>query len=162
MEAQLGWRRPPTLASAGQYRVRCLDRMQGGVRRGMSCSSMRAYRPGAVTSTEVTGQSGQSKLHLATQHERQSRMAGRGTCCGTAQAEPGAPGSAGPARAGGRRRRRTGGKPGAEAATHYTSWLRWRRARADIATAPVMTGAGVAAPVEDRRRRTSRGPQAES
>ena len=36
MEAQLGWRRPPTLASAGQYRVRCLDRMQGGVRRGMS------------------------------------------------------------------------------------------------------------------------------
>ena len=61
---------------------------------------MRAYQPGAVTSTEVTGQSGQSKLHLATQHERRSRAAGRGTCCGTAQAEPGALGGAAPARAG--------------------------------------------------------------
>lgn len=61
---------------------------------------MRAYQPGAVTSTEVTGQSGQSKLHLATQHGRQSRMAGHGTCCGMAQAEPGAPGGAAPASAG--------------------------------------------------------------
>ena len=61
---------------------------------------MRAYQPGAVTSTEVTGQSRQSKLHLATQRERRSRMAGRGTCCGAAQAEPGALGGAAPARAG--------------------------------------------------------------
>ena len=53
------------------------------------CSGTRAYQPGAVTSTEVTGQSGQSKLHLATQH-------GCGTCCGMAQAEPGAPGGAAP------------------------------------------------------------------
>jgi hypothetical protein len=60
----------------------------------------RACQPGAVTSTEVTGQSGQSKLHLATQHERHSRMAWRGTCCGTAQAELGAPGGAASASAG--------------------------------------------------------------
>lgn len=64
------------------------------------CSSIRAYQPGAVTSTVVTGQSGQSKLHLAAQRERRSRTAGRGTCCGMAQAEPGAPGGAAPATAG--------------------------------------------------------------
>ena len=44
----------------------------------------------------------------------------------------------------------------------YIPWLRWRRARADIAAEPVRTGAGAAAPVEDRRRQTSRSPQAES
>ena len=95
-------------------------------------------------------------------------MAGRGTCCGAAQAEPGALGGAAPAKAG------AGGEDalvGSQAWTHwwearrgsgYISWLRWRRTRADIAAAPVRTGAGAAVPVEDRRRRTSKGPQAES
>ena len=32
------------------------------------CSSMRAYQQGAVTSNEVTGQSGQSKLHTVGEH----------------------------------------------------------------------------------------------
>ena len=32
------------------------------------CSSMRAYQQGAVTSNEVTGQSGQSKLHPVGEH----------------------------------------------------------------------------------------------
>ena len=32
------------------------------------CSSMKAYQPGAVTSNEVTGQSGQSKLHTVGEH----------------------------------------------------------------------------------------------
>ena len=32
------------------------------------CSSMGAYQPGAATSIEVTGQSGQSKLHTVGEH----------------------------------------------------------------------------------------------
>ena len=40
------------------------------------------------------------------------------------------------------------------------AWL--RRARADIEAAPVRTGACSAAALDDRRRRTSRGQQAES
>ena len=62
----------------------------------------------------------------------------------------------------GRRSGRTGGEPGAGAAIRYTPRRRWRRTRADAAAVPVRTGAGAAAPVEDRGRRTSRGPQSES
>jgi len=57
---------------------------------------------------------------------------------------------------------RTGGEPGAGADTCYTPRKVWRRARAEVSAVPVRTGAGAAAPVEDRSRRTSRGPQAES
>jgi hypothetical protein len=76
----------------------------------------------------------------------------------------GTPGAAAPARA---------GAGGADAlvenqartrihVTPCTLLRRWRRTRADAAVVPVRTGAGAAAPVEDRGRRTSRGPQAES
>ena len=73
----------------------------------------------------------------------------------TEQAEPGAPDGAAPARAG------SGGEAalvGDEARTRYTPRRRWRRARADTAAAPVMTGAGAAVPVEDRRLWTMWGP----
>ena len=109
----------------------------------------RARVPGAVTSTEVTSQ---------------SKLAGW----------------LGAARAGRRRsrdhdgraaRHRHGPGPeermhwwetrpgGAEAAIRYTSWQRWRRARADTAggSASDDWGRAAAATVEDRRRRTSTG-----
>jgi hypothetical protein len=56
----------------------------------------------------------------------------------------------------GRRSGRAGGEPGADAATSCTPRRRWQGTRADAAAVPVRTGAGAAAPVEDRRRRTSR------
>ena len=91
-------------------------------------------------------------------------MAGRGTCCGAAQAEPGALGGAALARAG------AGGEDalvGSQA---------WKQLHTMAALAEGQSrhsggasedwgrrgGTGAAAPVEDRRRQTSRSPQAES